>query len=133
MQSLYGIILSTVILPSVIVPVLSRHNTSTLANVSIQYSSWTKTFFFASLVTLTASTVLVNNTNPSGIIPIKAATVLTIACLKSFPCKSNWLKNNNIPTGIITKEIIFIILFKEFIISEFTFRFCFASWDIWAT
>ena len=38
-QSLYGIILSTVILPSVIVPVLSRHNTSTLANVSIQYNS----------------------------------------------------------------------------------------------
>ena len=35
-------------LPYVIVPVLSRHNVSTLASVSMQYSSWTRTFFFVS-------------------------------------------------------------------------------------
>ena len=57
-------------------PVLSRQITSTLASVSIQYNCCTKTLYLDSLTTLTAITELVNNNNPSGIIPIKAPTVL---------------------------------------------------------
>ena len=74
-------ILFTSIFPSVIVPVLSKHKVSTLASVSIQYSSCTNTLLFESLITLTASTVLVRRINPSGIIPIIAATVCITASL----------------------------------------------------
>ena len=75
--------------PLVMVPVLSRHNVSTLANVSIQYNSCTNTLFLDNRITLTASTVLVNKTSPSGIIPISAATVFTTAFLMVFSSKPN--------------------------------------------
>ena len=68
-----------VISPEVIVPVLSKHITSTRAKVSIQYNCCTKTLNLASLATLTAITELVSKRRPSGIIPIKAPTVLKIA------------------------------------------------------
>ena len=81
----------TSIEPSVRVPVLSKHKVSTLARASMQYKSWTRTFDFDNLVTLTANTVLVKSTRPSGIIPIKAATVWTTALLKVIPSICNWL------------------------------------------
>ena len=59
------------------VPVLSIHSVSTLASDSIQYNSCTRTCLLESLIILTASTVLVSNISPSGIIPIIAAAVLT--------------------------------------------------------
>ena len=70
---------STAILPSVRVPVLSRHRTSTRASVSMQKSSWTRVFLRPKLMTPTASAMLMSSTSPSGIIPSTAATVLTIA------------------------------------------------------
>ena len=76
--------LTTSNFPSVIVPVLSKHATSTLASISIQYKSCTNTFFLDNLITLTARTVEVSKTNPSGIIPIIPATVEVIASLKLF-------------------------------------------------
>ena len=107
----------TSITPSVIVPVLSRQITLTLARVSIQYKSCTKTFLLDSLITLTAKTVLVSKTNPSGIIPIRAATVLTTAFSKVLLGKNICLANKSIPKGTITNEIVFTILFKLLIIS----------------
>ena len=74
-ESFIGIKSLTSIIPSVNVPVLSKHNVSTLASVSIQYNSCTNTFDLDSLITLTAKTVLVRRMSPSGIIPIIAATV----------------------------------------------------------
>ena len=65
--------------PFVNVPVLSKQIVSTLASVSIQYNCFTSTFCLDSLITLTAKTVLVRRTSPSGIIAISAATVLIIA------------------------------------------------------
>ena len=79
-----GVKSTTCIRPSVKVPVLSKQITSTLANVSMQYNCCTNTLYFESLITLTAMTELVSNTNPSGIIPIKEATVPNIAC-GTFP------------------------------------------------
>ena len=67
-------------LPSVIVPVLSRHNTSVLASISILYKSWTKVLFLASLTTPTARATLVSKNIPAGIIPIiEPAVCLTVA------------------------------------------------------
>ena len=83
----------------------------------MQYKSWTSTFFFDSLITLTAKTVLVSNTKPSGIIPIRAATVLTTAFSKVLSGRNICLANKSIPKGTITKEIVLTILFKLLIIS----------------
>ena len=44
-------------------------------------SSCTRTFDFESRITLTANTVLVSSTSPSGIIPIIAATDFITAVL----------------------------------------------------
>ena len=71
---------STCILPSVMVPVLSRHRVSTRASVSMQYSSCTSVLRFARLMEPTASATLVSKTRPSGITTSNAATVDTIAC-----------------------------------------------------
>ncbi len=58
----------TFIVPSVIVPVLSKQSTLTLANISIEYISFTSVFFVPSLITPTASVILVNKYIPEGII-----------------------------------------------------------------
>ena len=47
-----GITSVTRIVPSVIVPVLSRHTISALASISIEYISCTSVLFFASRTTL---------------------------------------------------------------------------------
>ena len=85
-----GMYFLTSIFPSVKVPVLSKQSVSTLASVSIQYNSCTNTLECDNLITLTAKTVLVNNTKPSGIIPITAATVFTTAVCQVAPCTWNW-------------------------------------------
>ena len=74
-----GIISYTSIIPSVIVPVLSRQRVSTRAKLSVAYKSCDKTLYLESLIILTANTLLVRRTSPSGIIPIIAATVFTTA------------------------------------------------------
>ena len=119
-------------MPSVIVPVLSKHKVSTRAKVSIEYKSWTKTLYLESLKTATAKTVLVNKTNPSGIIPIKAATVFTKETSRLWFETLNCLKNKIMPRGNIIIVIVFNILFNDDIISELIFLIYLASLDILA-
>ena len=73
---------------SVMVPVLSTHSTSTRASVSMQFMSWTKTCCFASFMADTAMATLVSRYSPSGIIPMRAATVAWVEVRKSIP--STW-------------------------------------------
>ncbi len=75
-----GSISSTCMVPSVMVPVLSRQIVSTRASISIEYSSCTRALWNERRTTLLASTILVSSTSPSGTMPTRAATVLTIAC-----------------------------------------------------
>ena len=63
---------------SVIVPVLSTHNTLTRASVSMHFISWIKTFFCARRTEDTAIATLESKYNPSGIIPMIAATIPVI-------------------------------------------------------
>ena len=72
----------TDILLAVIVPVLSTHNTSILAKVSILFISCSKTFFLPRFIALIARATVTNKYNPSGIIPIVAPTIEVIATLK---------------------------------------------------
>ena len=138
---------ATSIQPSVIVPVLSRHNTSTLASVSIQYNSCTSTLLLDNLMTLTAKTVLVKSINPSGIIPITAATVFTTAfciCASTPPNKFGTIFPESSLGMLYCRHIIinasgniiavnaFIIQFSVYIISELTFFAYFASAEIFA-
>ena len=74
-----GITSSTVSSPVVIVPVLSKHNTSTRANASIASISCTSAFFLARRPTPRIKETLVKSTSPSGIMPRTPATVLTRA------------------------------------------------------
>ena len=83
--SLHGSTRSTHMVPSVMVPVLSRQRVSTLASVSIQYSSCTRVFLFARTSAPSVSATLVRRISPSGIIPRTPATMLTIESLKVFP------------------------------------------------
>ena len=74
-------------------------------------------------------TVDTNKTNPSGIIPIIAATLFTIEStifLSILYC----LKKSTTPKGTIIIDIIFIIFFKVFIICELTILIYFASFVI---
>ena len=60
----------TRMLPSVIVPVLSRHSVSTRASISMQYSSCTTVFLFARRKKEAASATLVSRKGPAGIMEI---------------------------------------------------------------
>jgi len=68
----------TFIVPFVIVPVLSRHNVSTRASISIQYNSCTRVRDFAKLITPTARASDVKRNMPAGIIPTIAPIVFAI-------------------------------------------------------
>ena len=65
----------TVILPSVIVPVLSRQSTLTRASISREYRSCTRVCFFASRLTPNAMASDVKSNSPEGIMPITTAPV----------------------------------------------------------
>ena len=78
---------STCILPSVSVPVLSRHKVSTCANVSRANSSCTNTFFLESAMIPTARLMLMSSTRPFGSIPRSPAAVDTTAWLIGSPRK----------------------------------------------
>ncbi len=68
-------------------PVLSTHSTSTRARVSMAFISWISVRFRASRTTLTARATLVSRNSPSGIMPIRAATVETTDCRRP----SSWI------------------------------------------
>ena len=79
-----------IIVGSVIVPVLSTHSTSTRASASILFISCSSTFRLASFMVLRASAIVVSKYNPSGIIPMIAATVaVTLRRIVSWLIK--WL------------------------------------------
>ena len=130
---LHIVITSVTFISSVVrVPVLSRQSTSTLARVSMQYISCTSTFFRVNRIIETASTELVSKIIPLGIIPSKAATVLTTVACKSPSLIPNCLIKKAMPTGKRIKVHIFIIKLKERKISELTFFMYFASSLIFA-
>ena len=72
---------TTSIVPSVMVPVLSRHSTSVHDSISIPCNFWISTFFLAIFNTPAVKAIEVSKTKPSGIIPIIPATVDSIASL----------------------------------------------------
>ena len=72
--------LSKAMVPSVRVPVLSRHTTSTRARPSTAGSCWTRTRRRASVTAATPKATLVSRTRPCGTMPTSAATVPVAAC-----------------------------------------------------
>ena len=72
-------------------------------------------------------TELVRSKRPSGIIPIKAPTVLNIELVKSPFVTPIWLYIRTMPTGTITTDKTFKMLSKDPIITEFTFLLYLAS------
>ena len=119
---------STSIKPVVMVPVLSKHKVSTRANVSIQYSCCTSTFDFERRTTATAKTVEVSKINPSGIMPISAATVLKMQSTKSADVldQKYWLQKRAAPTKGSAMDTYFTILFNVSMISDCAFL-CFLA------
>ena len=69
-------------------------------------------------MTLTASTTLVSRTRPSGIMPTKAATVLTIALGNGWLEIQICFANRASPMGMRAMPIHLIILLIESMISE---------------
>ena len=112
----------------VIVPVLSTHSTLTLASVSTQFISCTRTFLPASLLTLTTSATLARRYKPSGIIPTSDATIDTTLFLIECPRKKWLCTYIIIPRGTMTIPIILTRLSSDFIIVVCCFFFpAFAS------
>ena len=81
----------TCIWGQVTVPVLSTHSTSTRARVSMAFISWISVRFRASRTTLTARATLVRRNSPSGIMPMRAATVDTTDCRSPRSWVTNWV------------------------------------------
>jgi len=105
-------IASSTTVPSVMVPVLSTHRTSTRARISTAGSSWTSTRVLARMAAARAKLIDVSSTSPSGIMPTTPATANTtarrqvpsaIACV-SPPWLCNWLQNSSTVTGTMIQE-----------------------------
>ena len=75
----------------VTVPVLSTHSTSTRARVSMAFISWISVRFRASRTTLTARATEVSRNSPSGIMPMRAATMEITDCRSPRSWFTNWL------------------------------------------
>ena len=101
----------------VMVPVLSTHSTSTRASVSMQFISCVSTRRPARRIIPTASATLVSRYNPSGIIPISAATVLSTLLRILNASTQCCLYKSAAPTGISTMPMARISLSSERIIS----------------
>ncbi len=113
--------------PSVIVPVLSRHNTSTLAKTSVAGSSCTRVSHLESLITATIKVALVKSTNPSGTIPIiPEAAPITASC-QLLSANKSCVATSNIPIGITSQIITLNILFTAVWSSELISLYRFAS------
>ena len=123
-----GMTFFTLIVLSVIVPVLSTQSTSTRASVSMHFILCTSTFCIARRMTLTANATLASRYSPSGIIPMTAATVeVTLSRIDAPLIKCCWL-NSTIPIGRIINPTIFTRRSSDRIISESSVSFiAFAS------
>ena len=118
--------------PSVIVPVLSTHNTSTLAKTSVADNCCTNVLYFASLTTDTIKVALVRRTKPSGIIPTIPETAPNTALLHPILLKTICVVVKIIPIGTINHNRIFIILLIDDCNSELiilNFLASSANWD----
>ena len=92
---------ATSIVPSVMVPVLSRHSTSTRASTSMAASSWTSVRRRARRTTPAAKATLVSSTRPSGTMATMPPTAETSASRQSgwVWC---WLMTSPMAVGIIS-------------------------------
>ena len=88
-------------LPSVSVPVLSMHSTSTRARPSTAGSSCTSTRCRASRTTATANASDVSSTSPSGTIATVPATAPGHGLAPATSCARSWLKNSSAAVGTI--------------------------------
>ena len=113
--------------PSVMVPVLSRHRVSTRARVSTQYRSRTRVFRAESFTTLTAKHTLTSSTSPSGIMPTMAAVVLTTEFCRVSPSTKNCFQNSRAPMGRMPKPTHLTMRSIESMISELRFLMYLAS------
>ena len=86
--------------PSVSVPVLSRHTTSTRASPSTAGSCCTRTRRRARVTAATPKATLVSSTSPCGTMPTSAATVL-VSAARTVSCACIWLTSSNAATGTI--------------------------------
>ena len=109
---------STVILGSVIVPVLSTQSVSTRASVSMQPMSWTSVRQLASRITLATSARLVSRYSPSGIMPTIEPTVEVTASATGLLSHRYSLMNMTAPSGMTRKPIHLMRLVSERIISD---------------
>jgi hypothetical protein len=82
----------------VIVPVLSKQSTSTLASVSTAGSSLTSTWRRPSRITATAKATLVSSTSPSGTIATVPATAPRRPSRSPWWARS-WLTNSSAAVG----------------------------------
>ena len=80
-----GITPSTHIVPSVIVPVLSRQSTSARASISIEYMSCTSVLFLASFSTLSVRVRVTRRYIPAGIMPMTEPLVFSTVFLRISP------------------------------------------------
>jgi hypothetical protein len=83
--------------PAVIVPVLSKHSTSTRARISTAGSSCTSTCRRPSRTTPTANATLTSSTSPSGTMWTVPATAPRRASLR--PWERSWLATSRIAVG----------------------------------
>ena len=88
--------------PSVSVPVLSMHRTSTRASPSTAGNSWTSTRCRARRTTATEKASEVNSTRPSGTIATVPATAPAMAD-RHEPCARSWLANRSAAVGTIAQ------------------------------
>ena len=116
-----GTIVSTVMLPSVIVPVLSRQSTSTLARFSTQYKSCTRVWWRERRTTLTASAMLTKSTMPPGIMAEIAATVRTIASVKLCSTRKKLFQTKRAARGMMAIAMTRTISLTDFMITELDF------------
>ncbi len=90
--------LSNAMVPSVRVPVLSRHTTSTRARPSTAGSCCTRTWRRASVTAAAPKATLVSSTSPCGTMPTSAATV-EVAPSRTVSWLYSWLTTSNTATG----------------------------------
>jgi len=85
--------------PSVRVPVLSRHTTSTRARPSTAGSCCTRTRRRASVSAAAPKAMLVSKTSPCGTMPTSAATVEVALSLTVWWVVCSWLTTSSTATG----------------------------------
>ena len=94
--------LSKAMVPSVRVPVLSRHTTSTRARPSTAGSCCTRTRRRASVTAAAPKAMLVSSTSPCGTMPTSAATVEVAPWRAVWWGVYSWLTTSSTATGGIT-------------------------------